>query len=117
MSLLPKALHHTYSSIIIVSPQRLFERCWTFVEEAVVVSKDVITFRFNPNTKTPGPFELQFSYVEHDEMKPRSLSRVVDSLGGTYSIRISEASYGTAILRLDDSLAYSGLLDFRTKPI
>jgi len=38
---------------------QLFERRWTFVEEALMGPRS-ITIRFSPDTKGPGPFQADF---------------------------------------------------------
>lgn len=42
---------------------RLFNRIWTFVEQAEV-SEEKLIFRFNRNSKTPGPFDVRVSLEE-----------------------------------------------------
>ena len=41
----------------------LFFRHWTFVEE-VALSDELITFKFNPSSLTPGPFEARLEITE-----------------------------------------------------
>jgi hypothetical protein len=64
--LLPADLRRQWASRIRLGERGLFERKWTYVEEVVTVDDKVI-FRFNPNTQTPGPFQVLFSYREASE--------------------------------------------------
>lgn len=41
-----------------------FYRHWTYVESVSSHYNDV-TFNFNPNTETPGPFAVRFSFSNH----------------------------------------------------
>ena len=58
LHLLPYNLQEVWEEKIRLGEQGFFERKWTHVEEVVVVDQ-VVTFRFNPNTLTPGPFNVR----------------------------------------------------------
>ena len=111
----PDGLASRWLSRIRLGEPGLFERQWTYVEEVVTVGKRVI-FRFNPNTKTPGPFEVTFSYQEDGTETVRTWKGEKDHLNASLSFRISGAKWGTATLILDDSLAFAGLLLFEEIP-
>jgi len=85
----------------------LFERKWTFVEDVVVVD-DWIRFRFNPNTQTPGPFNVAFTYLEDGTDVPIVRKRSIPGLNQVLRIQVPNASKGVATLQLDDSLAFAG---------
>ena len=116
LSLLPIGLANRWASRIRLGLFDLFERHWTYVEEVVTVSNRV-TFRFNPNTRSPGPFEVKFSYQEEGTDTPRVWIGTQERLNRDLSFRFQQGErWGTAILQLDDSLAFSGLLLFEDIP-
>ena len=111
LHLLPTDLRPEWSPRTRLGEQGLFERRWTFVEEVVVVDGTVI-FRFNPNTLTPGPFDLDFSYREAATDTVRTWKRQVATLDDRLSLRIPGANKGTATLHLvlqRDILWYTSL--------
>jgi len=117
LNLLPIGVANRWAPRIRLGIFDLFERKWTYVEEVVTVD-DLVTFRFNPNTRTPGPFEVKFVYTEESTQKTQTWRGIKDRLEHSLSFRFQEAEYrwGTATLHLDDALAFAGLLLFEEIP-
>lgn len=113
--LLPQGIRHQWAPRIRLGEQGLFERRWTFAEEVVVVGESVV-FRFNPNTRTPGPFDVAFTYVEADQPPPRTWQDHVQALDNQLRIKVPGATWGTVTLRLHDALAFAGTLFFEEIP-
>lgn len=111
LHLLPTNLCRRWTPRIRLGEQGLFERKWTYVEEVVTVDDEVI-FRFNPNTQTPGPFQVSFSYREAGEGSERRWEGNRATLNNRLRIRVSDAVRGTVSLHLDDALAFAGSLTF-----
>lgn len=84
------------------------------MEEAVVFDQGV-TFRFNPNTQTPGPFEVTIEYKEKDS-SPIRIRRNFDRLNDALRIHLPKATWGEIRLYLDDALAYSDIVFFEDIP-
>ncbi len=62
--LLPAGTSSRWVSKTSVRPElRLFNRSWTFVEQAEI-SEEMLIFRFNRNSKTPGPFDARVALEE-----------------------------------------------------
>jgi hypothetical protein len=116
LHLLSADLARQWAPRIRLGEHGLFERHWTFVEEVVVVDNRVI-FRFNPNTRTPGPFEVAFSYRESGTGPARTWQGIQTTLNRHLSLRISGALRGTATLHLDDALAFAGPLTLEEIPV
>jgi hypothetical protein len=115
LHLLPIGLASRWASRIRLGEPGLFYRRWTYVEEVVIVEDQVI-FRFNPNTRTSGPFDVKFTYKEEGtEVERMKQSRKL-ALNGPLPIRIPGARWGAATLHLDHSLAFAGLLLFEEIP-
>lgn len=74
---------------------------------------DKINFRFNPNTLTPGPFQVSFSYREGDEGRERPWNSEKPALNNLLSIRIPNAVSGTVALHLDGALAFAAPINFQ----
>ncbi len=106
---LPIGLANRWQPRIRVGLSDLFFRQWTFIEEVTTVDKRVI-FRFNPNTKTPGPFTVKFTYQEDGEDRVRSWEGQKDKLTTKLSFDLTGARWGRATLYLDDALAFKGLI-------
>ncbi len=66
LNLLPIGLANRWAPRIRLGLFDLFERKWTYVEEVVTVD-NLVTFRFNPNTRIPGPFKVKLIYQEEGE--------------------------------------------------
>jgi hypothetical protein len=115
LHLLPIGLASRWAPRIRLGELGLFYRRWTHLEEVVTVD-DRVTFRFNPNTQTPGPFQVRFSYQEEGAETIRSWAGQKDQLNSALSFQLTEARWGTATLYLDDSLAFAGLLLFEEIP-
>lgn len=114
LHLLPSKIATTWNDKIRLGEQGFFERKWTHVEEAVVVDQGV-TFRFNPNTQTPGPFEVTIEYKEKDS-SPTKIQRKIDRLNDALRIRLPKATWGEIRLYLDDALAFSDSVFFEDLP-
>jgi len=115
LHLLPVQLRRTWASTIRLGEQGLFERRWTYVEEALPMA-DSVVFAFNPNTKTPGPFEVSFTYTENGSRVARDWHGVRDKVNGRLRVSLPGASLGAAQLRLDEALAFAGTLIFEEVP-
>ena len=115
LHLLPASLRRQWPSRIRLGEQGLFERKWTYVEEVVTVDDKAI-FRFNPNTRTPGPFQVSFSYREASEGSERTWEGEQAALIDHLRIRVPGAVWGTVTLHLDDALAFAGPLTFEEIP-
>ena len=64
MYLLPPSAHARWVGKIFVSPHwRLFHNHWTFVQQVEMSDKRLL-FRFNKDTKTPGPFDARVEIIE-----------------------------------------------------
>ena len=115
LHLLPADLRRQWLPRIRLGERGLFFYRWTFVEEVVVVD-DRVLFRFNPNTQTPGPFRVLFSYREAGEQSGRRWEGEQAALNNQLRFRVPDAVWGTATLRLDDALAFAGPLTFEDIP-
>lgn len=115
LHLLPPNLRPSWDSRIRLGEQGLFERKWTFVEDAVTVG-DSVVFSFNPSTMTPGPFRVSFSYTERGRTVAREWQGVRERLDDRLSFRVSGAVTGAVQLRLDDALAFAGTVIFEEVP-
>jgi hypothetical protein len=116
LQLLPtNDLRRQWAARIRLGDQGFFERRWTYVEEAVAVDNNMI-LRFNPNTMTPGPFDVSFSYSEQGTELPRSWTGTQAKLNSQLRIRVPDANWGIVTLHLDDALAFTGLVTFEEIP-
>jgi hypothetical protein len=115
LQLLPADLRRQWAPRIRLGERALFFRRWTFVEETIVVD-DQVLFRFNPNTRTPGPFDVTFSYCEAGTEPVRTWQGTRPTLNKQLSFRVSGALEGIATLHLDDALAFTGRLLFEEIP-
>lgn len=115
MQLLSPKSRRKWEKLIRLPQGSFFERRWTFIEEVVVVD-DVVNFRFNPSTITPGPFQVHFSYHENGSQQPRTWDGTINALNTNFRIRVSRAERGTVALYLDDSLAFCGPVVFEDIP-
>lgn len=115
LHLLPPNLRRQWAPRIRLGEQGLFERRWTYVEEVIPVDGEVI-FRFNPNTLTPGPFQVTFLYREAGRGPERTWTGERAALNSLLRIQVPEAVWGTGNLYLDDALAFAGTLIFEELP-
>ena len=115
LHLLPADLRRQWLPRIKLGELGLFERKWTYVEEVVTVDDQVI-FRFNPNTQTPGPFQVSLSYREAWELFERRWEGRKAALNNSLHIRVPGAAWGTVALYLDGVLAFAGSLTFEEIP-
>jgi hypothetical protein len=115
LALLPPKRRLEWAPIIRIGGQGLFVRQWTFVEEVVVID-DTVHIRFNPSSRTPGPFDVRFTYQEDGTDTPREVVQGGQMLNDTLKIRVADAISGTARLYLDDALAFAGRLIFDDLP-
>ncbi|MBW1678253.1 MAG: DUF4433 domain-containing protein [Deltaproteobacteria bacterium] len=93
---------------------RFFYRLWTFVD-SVVTTPDTLTFRFNPNTRTPGPFNAKVIFRENGR-KPRFWTGKINARE-PLTLTVSNAKKGVVTLKLDDALAYKGNVIFKREVI
>lgn len=115
LHLLPLNLRRTWSTRIRIADLDLFERRWTFVEEVVVVN-DIITFRFNPSTKGPGPFHARITYRENGSTDINQWEGKSPALDGSWRVRIPQSSSGEVCLYLDNALAFADTIIFDDLP-
>jgi len=115
LHLLSEETKHKWNSMITLSDHGFFERKWTYVEEVVTVDDKVI-FRFNPNTITPGPFHVDFSYSEKGELSIREWRGEKELLKTKLIIRVPDAILGECKLFLDESLAFADNIIFDENP-
>jgi hypothetical protein len=76
----------------------------------------LVIFHFNPNTRALGPFQVVFSYREAGEGSERTWKGEQTALNNLLRIQVPGAAWGTAILRLDDALAFAGQITFEEIP-
>ncbi len=115
LHLLDWSVHEKWESKVKLGEQGFFERKWSYVEEVVVVDQDVI-FRFNPNTQTPGPFNVKVEYREHNTQPSITWKQTFEQLSGTLRVRPPNAAWGEIRLYLDDALAFSDTITFEEIP-
>jgi hypothetical protein len=115
LHLLPWSSSMKWGDKVRLGEQGFFERRWTHVEEVVVINPD-ITFRFNPNTKQPGPFEVKIEYCEQNNQPPVTFSKTIAKLNQAYIVRFPNAKWGEIKLFLDDALAFSDMIFFEELP-
>ncbi len=115
LQLLPVQFRQRWAPLVHVTEQGLFYRYWTYIEQVVAVD-DAVVFRFNPDSRTPGPFEVSFSYREHGQGPERSWRGRQDDLRNGLKIQVPTATEGIVTLRLDDSLAFAGAVTFDELP-
>ncbi|MDM8518793.1 DarT ssDNA thymidine ADP-ribosyltransferase family protein [Anaerolineales bacterium HSG6] len=115
LQLLPRGLANRWLPRIRLGQMGLFERRWTYIKEVVVVDGRIIV-RFNPDTQTPGPFNVKISYLEDGADKPRDWSGTMDKLNDQLVFRPDGAKWGTLTLHLDDALAFKGIILFEETP-
>jgi hypothetical protein len=110
LCLLPQKPASRWQRQIRLGVNGFFERRWSFVEEVVVVD-DTVIFRFNPNTDTPGPFDVRFTYYELGSTTPSSWqgSKITNNI---LRFRIPNAHLGVVQLFLDDALAFQDRIVF-----
>jgi hypothetical protein len=113
LHMLPVGLASRWAKYIRLGEVGLFFREWTFVETVTIVDNKV-SFRFNPNTRTPGPFDVRLSYQEESSGVTKTWAETVEKLDRSLKFRFEQTQHrwGTATLHLDDSLAFAGLLLF-----
>ena len=109
LHLLPSEMRSRWQEKIGVRPELgLFNRGWTFVEQ-VEMSDEKLIFRFDRNTKTPGPFDARVALVETgtgqrfnwrdgEYQAKNTLTLMLHNMGNPRDY--------TACLFLDDNLAY-----------
>jgi len=115
LHLLPTDLRRHWSARIRLGEPGFFERRWTYVEEVVAVDH-VLVFSFNPNTTTPGPFRVSFSYREEGTATARTWTGEQAKLNNRLRIRVPGASWGIATLHRDGALAFAGFVTFEEIP-
>ena len=115
LHLLPHKIASRWQERIRLGEQGFFERKWTYVEEVVVVEWDV-TFRFNPSTLTPGPFDVRMEYREHNTRSPIVWHKSFERLPDVLPLRFRSATWGEIRLYLDDALSFSDTIFFEGIP-
>ena len=117
MNMLDWPIKKKWEHKVRLGEQGFFERRWTYVEEVVYTDDEIITFRFNPNTLTPGPFQLRIEYQENGSDKVGRLEKSVERLDNVFRIRKPpNAISGKLKLYLDNCLAYSDYIIFEDIP-
>lgn len=109
MHLLPSNIVGKWKDKVRLGEQGFFERRWTHVEEVVVFNRE-ITFRFNPNTQIPGPFDVKVEYREQNTHPPKIWQDKIERLNGALRVRPPNAIWGEIRLYLDDALAFSDIV-------
>jgi hypothetical protein len=115
LHLIPQKPTKDLESKIRLGEQGFFDRKWTYVEEVVVVDQDV-TFRFNPSTITPGPFNVRVEYREQNTHQTKTIQWKIERLSGTLRVRLNNAVWGEFKLYLDDALAFNDVILFKDIP-
>jgi hypothetical protein len=116
INLLPNPINIKWANKIKIADfPGFYNKKWTFVEEVVTV-EDRVIFRFNPDTKTPGPFVVNFCYLDSYDHKKRVWTDTVEKLSNSFTFRITDAISGSITLHLDNTLAYSGNVIFQDLP-
>lgn len=94
----------------------LFQRQWTYVD-TVAGANGLLTFHFNPNTILPGPFRVQFEYVEDGTLRSWTGSWVWDQTIKPRPVDLTKAApTGVAKLWLDECLAFEARVQLRDLP-
>ena len=116
----PTILDHWVGKIVVGSNRQLFHRQWTFVEQAEMNSDRVI-FKFNPSSRTPGPFNACVEIEEAstgmkyhwrneayqcDREITLSISTLQDSSDYVARLYLQDSSDYVARLYLDGNLAF-----------
>jgi hypothetical protein len=109
LHLLPDDIAQNFKDKVRLGMQGFFERKWTHVEEVVVVNHE-ITFRLNPNSQIPGPFNVKIEYCEQGKRTPQIWEKKFDKIGPSLSTRLPNATWGEIKLFLDDALAFSDII-------
>ena len=115
LHLLPDKIRLKWQEKIRLGEQGFFERKWTYVEEVVVVDQDV-TFRFNPSSLTPGPFDVKMEFYAQKTHAPILKSWHFDRLPDILPLRFRGVTWGEIRLYLDDTLAFSDSIIFEEIP-
>jgi hypothetical protein len=115
LQLVPAQSRQRWIPLVRVAEQGLFYRQWTHVEQVVTVN-DAVIIRFNPDSRTPGPFEVSFSYRERGQGPVRSWHGRKDDLRSDLKIQVPGATEGIVTLHLDDALAFAGMVTFDELP-
>lgn len=110
LHLLPDAVRKQWTQRVRIAAGEMFNRKWTYVED-VVVSGDTITFRFNPSSRTPGPFSVKFTYRPSNQASQIGWAGVVNRLNDSWSLQYQGMWSGEAWLYLDNCLAFNDLVD------
>lgn len=110
LHLLPPGTRRRWVNKIGIRPGRqLFFKEWTFIEQADL-SYDRTIFRFNPNSKTPGPFNARVELVEQATGQRYSWSNPEYSCQAQLELRLNSLNDPfdyTVRLFMDDDLAYA----------
>lgn len=114
LHLLPEPARLTWERLVRLGYDGLFERKWTFVESVTTVGTS-IEFQFNPNTQTPGAFEVEFVYREEDG-RSWTWTGQKDALTTPHRFTVEGATRGIATLKLDGCIAFAGQVTFEDTP-
>lgn len=115
LHLLPHQIVPKWQRKIRLGEQGFFERKWTYVEEVVVANQN-ITFRFNPNSLTPGPFNMKIKYSDQNRRSPILWNKRFEQLPNVLPLHLQDATQGEIQLYLDDALAFSDFIFFKDIP-
>lgn len=116
LHLLPNDVGRKWESKIRLGEQGFFERKWTYVEEVVVIDREVIKFRFNPSRELSSPFHVRVEYREQNHPLPMLWETQVAQIADVPPLRFRDATRGEIRLYLDDALAFSDLVFFDDIP-
>ena len=106
LHLLPSGIRSRWVTWIKVQPE-LFFRQWTFVEQVEMTNRRVV-FRFNKDSKTPGPFDAQIEMGVGSQPILRRFPRFMAN--NTLDLDLSDLQDPTDYsvrLTLDDQLAFA----------
>ena len=110
LHLLPPGVRSRWIDKIGVRPEhRLFHQYWTFVDRCELSAESII-FRFNPSTKTPGPFHARVEITDPGTGKRYSWERQDYRCNNRITLSLQQVlnplDY-TVRLTLDGQLAYA----------
>jgi hypothetical protein len=111
LKLLSQSERSRWAPKIRLSVDGIFERKWTYIE-AINANDDLIIIKFNPNTKSPGPFQLSFKYEESPHKDINWVDDNFNLINYENELRLKitsfKPSFGTVTISMDKALAYQG---------
>lgn len=115
----PSVLREWAGKIGLGTDMNLYYRYWTFVEQ-VDLSPEQIVFKFNPSSRTPGPFRAHVEILEHATERRHYWERSDFHATSDLEIELKSLTepdaYGVRFT-LDGHLAYAGTFESSNKPV